>query len=187
MEKQENRDENHYSDLQNTILYILLKNGGYMSADNLIESTRISLFELFHTLPCMVRESKIQVQIKLSSVIMPEGTSRTDAIYYRFRQLVYVYHKGYHTIDFYASRLCISPKYLSSIVKRIGGRTPREWINYELMMSIKQELRSSKSLKEIAFEFNFSSISSFGKYFKSRTGISPSQYRRNEINRQLYE
>ena len=182
MVKQENRNENHYSDLQNTILYILLKNGGYMSVDNLIESTRISLLELFHTLPYMIREGKLQVQIKSSSIIIPEGTSRTDAIYYRFRQLVYVCHKQHHTMDYYASILCISPKYLSSIVKRIGGRTPREWINYELMISIKQELRSSKSLKEIAFEFNFSSISSFGKYFKNRTGMSPSLYRRSKIN-----
>ncbi len=74
--------------------------------------------------------------------------------------------------------LCITQKYLSTIVKEISDRTPSQWIRDTLINEIAYQLaHTSCSIKEIAYDFNFPTISFFGKYFKSATGLSPKKYR----------
>lgn len=101
---------------------------------------------------------------------------------YVFKQFLMELSKanGLHrTVNYFADRLCYSPKYVSAVVKQVSGRTAMEWINEYAIEQIKQELKhSDKSIKEIADEFNFSNQSFFGKYVKAHLGMSPAQYRR---------
>jgi len=81
-------------------------------------------------------------------------------------------------ISWYADRLCVSSKYLSSVCKAVSGKTAFEWINDYMLGDIRRLLRnSSKSIKEIASYLEFPSLSFFGKYVKSHTGMSPTEYR----------
>ncbi|MBQ8502515.1 MAG: AraC family transcriptional regulator [Bacteroides sp.] len=86
---------------------------------------------------------------------------------------------GMHrSVNYFADRLCYSPKYISSVVKQISGRTALSWINEYAMEQIKTELKySDKSIKEIADHFNFANQSFFGKYVKAHVGMSPARYR----------
>ena len=86
---------------------------------------------------------------------------------------------GMHrSLNFFASRLCYSPKYVSYVVRHVSGRTATEWINEAAMEHIKQQLKfSNKSIKEIAEYFNFPNQSFFGKYVKKHLGVSPARYR----------
>jgi len=82
-------------------------------------------------------------------------------------------------VGWYAQQLCISPKYLSEMVKNVSLRTPNEWIDNYVTMELRVILKnSSKSIKQIALEMNFPNQSFLGKYFKEHVGMSPSKYRK---------
>ncbi len=103
--------------------------------------------------------------------------SRRILYTHEFVRLVRKNFRHQHTVRFYANKLCISPKYLSLIVKETCGHTAAEIIDEYLLLEAKNLLRfSGKNIQQIAFELNFSNQSSFGKYFKNLTGLSPSEF-----------
>lgn len=86
-------------------------------------------------------------------------------------------------VEWYAGELCISAKHLSEVVKSISGLTAGQWISTFVMVETKTLLHDSTlSIKQIAQQMNFASQSALGKYFKNVTGISPTNYRKNELN-----
>lgn len=81
-------------------------------------------------------------------------------------------------VRYYADRLCITPKYLSTVCKQTSGNTASAILNGLTVDYIKRELRTSdKSVKEIANEAGFANLSFFGKYVKRELGVSPREYR----------
>ena len=73
----------------------------------------------------------------------------------------------------------LTPKYLSSAVKEVSGKTAARWIDEAVIPEAKTLLKySGMSIQEIAYHLNFSTQSFFGKYFKLHTGTSPSRYKR---------
>ena len=104
--------------------------------------------------------------------------TRGEAIFTQFLQLVELNFRHERRVSWYAKQLCISPKYLSEIIKQVSRRTPNDWIDNFVTLEIRVLLRNStKSIKEIAQELNFPNQSFFGKFFKEHVGLSPSQYR----------
>lgn len=94
-----------------------------------------------------------------------------------FLQLVKTHHRSQRAIGFYAEKMFISPKYLSLIIKESTGRSAAEWIDQYVLQEAKNLLRySGKNVQQIAYELNFTNQSSFGKYFKHLTGLSPTQF-----------
>ena len=103
---------------------------------------------------------------------------RREEFFERFMELLTQYHKQERSMGFYAERLHITPKYLSSVIKEVSGKSAAEWIDQYVILEAKALLRySGLSIQEIAYELNFSTQSFFGKYFKHHTGISPSAYK----------
>lgn len=97
-----------------------------------------------------------------------------------FLHLVNQHHRKERGVAFYASKLFISPKYLSLIIKESTGRSAAEWIDDYVILEAKNLLRfSGKNVQQIAYELNFSNQSSFGKYFKHLTGMSPTKFQRS--------
>lgn len=85
--------------------------------------------------------------------------------------------KSRFVID-YASRLCVTPKYLSAVCKSTTGKTASAWIDLFVVKEAKQlMLYSNKSIKEISQELGFPNLSFFGKYIKAQLGMSPTAYR----------
>lgn len=83
-------------------------------------------------------------------------------------------------VSFYAEKLFISPKYLSLIIKESIGRSAAEVIDEYVILEAKNLLRfSGKNIQQVAYELNFPNQSSFGKYFKHLTGMSPSEFQRS--------
>ncbi len=94
-----------------------------------------------------------------------------------FLRLVRAHHRRERAIGFYADKMFISPKYLSLIIKEATGRSAAEWIDQYVIQEAKNLLRySGKNVQQIAYDLNFSNQSSFGKYFKNLTGMSPTQF-----------
>ena len=96
---------------------------------------------------------------------------------HEFVRLVRKHFRAQHTVKFYADNLCISPKYLSLVVKDCTGRSAAEIIDEYLLLEAKNLLRfSGKNIQQVAYDLNFTNQSSFGKYFKHLTGLSPSEF-----------
>ncbi|MCI1648888.1 MAG: helix-turn-helix domain-containing protein [Bacteroides sp.] len=100
---------------------------------------------------------------------------------HRFMEEVSKDNGMHRTVNYYADILCYSPKYMSSVVKQVSGRTALDWINEYAIEQIKVKLKhSDKSIKEIAESFNFPNQSFFGKYVKAHLGMSPARYRHSK-------
>ena len=106
--------------------------------------------------------------------------TRRKKIFSDFIKLVEQNFKETRKVSWYAEQLCITPKYLSDTVKAISGETPTNWIDHYVCTELRLLLKiSSKNIKEIAADMHFPNQSFLGKYFKERTGISPSHYRKS--------
>ena len=96
----------------------------------------------------------------------------------RFIGLVAEHFKQHRDLDFYADKLCISKKYLSTLLKEHTGMTAFMWIEQYVVLYAKSSLSSTKmTIQQVSDELNFPSQSVFGKYFKRIVGISPKAYR----------
>ena len=106
------------------------------------------------------------------------GSLSRRANYVReFMQLVHQNFRTERGVAFYASKLFITPKYLSQIIKESTGRSAAEWIDQYVIIEAKNLLRfSGKNVQQVAYELNFPNQSSFGKYFKNLTGMSPTKF-----------
>lgn len=101
-----------------------------------------------------------------------------DRISNQFLSLVQEHFRKERFLDFYASKLEITPKHLSRTVKKQTGFTAVEWIERFVILESKVLLKSSNlNIQQIADELNFPSQSFFGKYFKKFTGMSPKEFR----------
>lgn len=110
-----------------------------------------------------------------------DSSARASLTYDRFMKLVTEHHSQERGMQFYADKLCLTPKYLSKIVKEASGRSGPEWIDAFVILEAKNLLRySDESIKEIAYKLHFPSASVFNKFFKANTGLVPSDYRRRE-------
>jgi len=104
--------------------------------------------------------------------------SRREEYFVKFISLLTENFKSQRTVGFYASKLCVTPKYLSLLIKEVSGKSAADWIDSYVILEAKTLLRfSTMSIQEVAYTLNFSSQSFFGKYFKHQTGMSPSQYK----------
>lgn len=83
-------------------------------------------------------------------------------------------------LDFYASRLCITPHYLSEICKKVSGKPASYWIDRFTLQEIVRLLQQKDlPLNIIAEQLNFSSVSYFSRYVLKRMKVTPSEYRKD--------
>lgn len=106
------------------------------------------------------------------------GRSRQRDIYASFLELLRANYKQHRDLTFYASSLCITPKYLSEVVRKVSGHSAMRCIEDYVITECKALLSSTPmSIQQIADTMNFPSQSVFGKYFKRVVGVSPKAYR----------
>lgn len=105
--------------------------------------------------------------------------SRKEDLFERFIRLVSECYKEERGVSYYAGKMFLTSKHLSTVVKEVSGKTASEWIDSLVVLEAKALLKSSEmSIQEIADELHFANQSFFGKYFKHHTGMSPKEYRR---------
>lgn len=108
----------------------------------------------------------------------PTNASRSEQIVHQFFDCVREYCKEERGIAFYASQLCTTAKYLSTIIRQHTGKTPHEWITEYVILEAKMLLTTTDMTSaQIANILKFGSPSLFGKYFKRVVGITPQVFR----------
>ena len=103
--------------------------------------------------------------------------TRQEEIFQRFISLVNTYSKKERNVVFYADKLCLTPRYLNTVVRQTSQQTVMDWINQSIILEAKILLKHSNLLVyQISDELNFPNPSFFCKFFKRMTGITPREY-----------
>ena len=96
----------------------------------------------------------------------------------QFMSLLNLHYREQRRVTFYSEQMHITPKYLGSIVTHQTGRTVSDWIDHFVISEAKMLLGySNLTIQEITYKLNFPNQSFFCKYFKSHTGMTPSEFR----------
>ena len=104
--------------------------------------------------------------------------ARPNQVFEHFLTLVSEYHSTERGVAFYADKLCLTPKYLSKLVKTASGRSAPDWIDSFVILEAKNLLKySGIPIKEVVYRLHFPNPSVFHKFFKTHTGMTPSEYR----------
>lgn len=85
---------------------------------------------------------------------------------------------GLPTVHYLAEQLNISPNYLSDMLRNLTGQSTQQHIHNKLIEKAKEKLSTTDlSISEIAFALGFEHSQSFSKLFKSKTNVSPLEFR----------
>ena len=119
-------------------------------------------------------------RFKRSEPVHHTEMKRADGILKEFAELLTRHVKTETSVEFYAEKLCISKQYLSLIVKekmRVTIGTAIAAMRTEIAARLLRD--PELTIQQVAEQMSFSDQSSFGKFFKKHTGLSPLKYRQN--------
>jgi len=106
---------------------------------------------------------------------------RIEELFFDFLRLVPIHFADRHDVAFYASQLCITPRYLSQIVREVSGRTVVDYINQMLLMEASYLLQqTSLPIVQIADRLHFSEAASFTRFFTRVKGMTPREFRKGK-------
>lgn len=159
------------------------------------EPEQMLVSELFHTLwvtghsPASGQETMHRlvaaITWQFNELFARKSQALTDKpgavrpIFERFITLVNEHSRTQRRLDFYADKLCITERYLGTVVRQASGVTAKEWVDRSVMSHAKVMLRHSpQQVAQIADELHFPNPSFFCKYFKRLAGCTPEEYRR---------
>lgn len=112
-------------------------------------------------------------------VISPRRMNRPAMIFQEYLQLVRENYSTKRLVSEYADMMCITPKYLSKVIKGQSGKNASEFIDEMVILEAKALLKHSKySIKQVSEKLNFPNPSFFSKFFKAKFGMQPSAYRK---------
>jgi len=88
--------------------------------------------------------------------------------------------RGIPTVQYLSEKLNISPSYLSDMLRSLTGQNTQQHIHNKLIEKAKEKLSAtSLSVSEVAYELGFEHPQSFSKLFKTKTNLSPLEFRRS--------
>lgn len=134
--------------------------------------------------------SVIEAFLELVNIVLDKGRARTDnelgrsarreELCHNFMNMLIEYGKSEHSVSFYADKLCITPQYLTKVLKKEFNFSANRMIDINLISEATKLLRNpTLSIGEIVDELNFSDQASFSKFFRKNTGTSPARFRRS--------
>lgn len=107
------------------------------------------------------------------------STDRDKVLFNHFLTLVENEQQKRRQVSYYAEKLFITPKYLSTVCTRVSGKSPMRWITDSVMEQCYTLLKTTNmSVKEISNQMGFPNPSFFGQYFRDEAGMTPLEYRR---------
>ena len=136
----------------------------------------------------IIRSIIFSLLLECASIIGKQRTENQEdespeinTLFCKFIQLVQENIITHQDVQFYADQLFITNKYLIQLVKKATRKTPHVIIDEYLLKEAYVLLGySEKTIAQIALELGFNSSSSFGRFFKKYTSISPQQYRKQQ-------
>lgn len=119
----------------------------------------------------LIRDKKVVTDNEISTI-------RDKEIFNQFLQLLGKQTQKRQRVSFYANNLNITPKYLSTVCKKVSSKNPMRWITESVMEDCYMLLKDTDlSVKEISNRLGFPNSSFFGQYFREQAGVTPIEYR----------
>ena len=107
-----------------------------------------------------------------------EEVGRREELFIKFIHLIHNFCPKEREVGFYADKLHITSRYLSSITQNVADKSAKYIIDKHAIQRIKIMLKySNMSIQDISYELNFPDQSFFSRYFKKHTGMTPLEYR----------
>lgn len=129
----------------------------------------------------LVMEFFKMADAKIKMEGLPDVTadkSQNGVMFRRFVELLTANDGKIRTVQKAGKMLNVSPKYLSKVISKAGGKTAMQYIHDYTMEAILYRLKyTDLSIKEIVVDMDFPNISFFGRFVKSMLGMSPREYR----------
>lgn len=170
---------------ENPIIHIDMEGVELFHAYNAVVALRIKAYQRAYrreAMTSLIRTLLYEILSELSGYVHSPGgdlTQQKDILFKRFMELLSSCEVKPRSVTWYANKLYVTPKYLSTVCKMVSGKTAFQWINEYVMTDIRYQLKySDRSIKEVSDYLDFPNISFFGKYVKSHTGFNPTDYRK---------
>ncbi|MFD2943299.1 helix-turn-helix domain-containing protein [Flavobacterium notoginsengisoli] len=110
--------------------------------------------------------------------------SRSESLASQFLTVLSIHCRKHHTVKFYAGVMYLSPEHLSKMVKDVTGKAAKKIITEAVVSEAVGLLENPHlTMAEIAEELEFSSVASFSIFFRKSMFCTPSEYRKNTIER----
>lgn len=108
--------------------------------------------------------------------------SRSEQLTADFYSLIEQNCLLHKNLAWYAEQLCITPKYLANVIKRMTGKSAGSWLDEFVLLQAKTLLTTSRlTIQQIADHLGFKNQSHFGTFFRRAAGICPKNYRKMKI------
>ena len=186
----------YYTREANAVLSTLIEAGHEMELNMLLEKANVNFLiaptvlfgllrgqEIVYRMENGVQYFRVNEDYHLPKPEAADYHPRDVDIYIRFRQAVKRYVREHYSVNDYAAILCITPKYLTSVVKRVSGQTALKLIEQETIDEIKSTLlHTQMTAKDISAQFHFPNKSFFSRFFKRLTGMTPQEFRQDRCN-----
>ena len=126
----------------------------------------------------IICEELIRQQPAVKELDSESAGSREKLLFSQFLDLLQHERQKRHQVVYYAGKLFITPKYLSTVCRNVSGKSPLRWITDSVMEDSYAMLRNSNlTVKEISVRMGFPNSSFFGQYFREQAGMTPLEYR----------
>ncbi|AMR26425.1 hypothetical protein A0257_04450 [Hymenobacter psoromatis] len=111
----------------------------------------------------------------------PAGRTRGQLIAAGFKQLVHRHYATERSLAFYADQLCITPKHLAETVQAATGKSAGAWLTEAVLLEARVLLQNpALPIGQIAAALHFADSSTFGRFFRRHTGLTPARYRQQQ-------
>ena len=141
----------------------------------MVSLLRVALLELCHQLMSKDKDQKA------GEDLLQEGNSRMETLFHQFLKNIARRHIKKLSVSEYAEKLCITPKYLSTVCRTVSGKSPTDWISEYVIEDITHYLKNTElTASQIGIELGFPNASFFGKYVREHLGMSPNEFRKEQ-------
>ncbi|MDP9961844.1 helix-turn-helix domain-containing protein [Chryseobacterium lathyri] len=137
----------------------------------------------------MIKNSLQLIMYELANFVHVQHISnyksfRKEDVTVKFIGLLGQYFREKKNVQFYADKLSITRAHLTRTVSEVYQKTPKQIIEDKLIAEIKVLLlRNTQSISQIMQQFHFEDQSAFTKFFKKKTGYTPSSYKRDNLSK----
>ncbi|GAL66143.1 helix-turn-helix domain-containing protein [Jejuia pallidilutea] len=171
---------------EDTIIHLKLSDANYKGLAIIFENLYQKSKQTSKHRPTLIAHELMTLLLQVDELFLEtynttdvHDLGRNQELSKEFKRLLSKHILEQRSVSFYAEKLGINPKHLSQVLKQETGHSAIALITQKTILEAKVLLQdASMSIAQIGYALSFKNPSQFGKYFKSKTGMTPKDYRK---------